>query len=53
MNVLLHLSRALEFDLRYIKMYYIEFQYRYGISGVARCEDQSKTTRSFNQNIRQ
>jgi len=51
MNVLLHLSRALEFDLRYIKMY-IEFQYSYGISGVARCEDQSNTTRSFNQNFK-
>jgi predicted solute-binding protein len=39
MNVLLHLSRALEFDLRYIKMYYIEFQYSYGRSGVARREE--------------
>jgi len=53
MNVLLHLSRALEFDLRYIKMYYIEFQYSYGINGVARCAEQSKATRSFNQNFRQ
>lgn len=52
MNVLLHLSRALEFDLRYIKMYYIEFQYSYGRSGVARCEQQCKTFRLFNINFR-
>jgi hypothetical protein len=36
LNLLLHLSHGLEFDLRYINMRYIEFQCSHGRSGVAR-----------------
>jgi hypothetical protein len=36
LNLLLHLSHSLEFDLRYINVRYIEFQYSHGRSGVAR-----------------